>query len=180
MTSLGPEPSLEAASRRSLAAINAMIAATQDPWHRAMFSNWRDHYWAEVMGDLKGIMATLAPDPVYRFYGSDALGDTPDMNATADVRAMYGGFIAMGFRPAGPVDDLIVAFSDAHLMLQFRLTCIYPGAVLKLSGGAIDPAAAYRVTLRVSESHPYDKASGLMGGETVFLSAPEEVVRVER
>lgn len=171
---LGPEPTLAEASNVTLAKINAIIDGLGDDWQKQVLTNWRDHYWAEVVGDLDAIMETLAPNPVYRTYGWLA---SEGSDTTEAAHAMYAGLIGMGYRPAGPLSDMKFAFADWGLMAEFTLTAIYPGAIL--AGVDADPDAAYRVTFKIMESHPYGP-DGLMGGETVFMSAPSEVVRIER
>jgi hypothetical protein len=171
---LGPEPCLAEASYATLAKINAMIDGLTDEWQRKILTNWRDHYWGEVVGDLDGIMATLAPDPVYKLTNPHGVRS---FDTTEGARALYAGLIDIGYRPAGPMTDIKVAFADWGLMAQGATTGVYPGTALR--GPDIDPKASYRVTRNIMESHPYTP-DGLMAGEIVFMSEPTEVVRVER
>ena len=150
---LGPEPCLAEASYATLAEINALIDGLTDEWQRKILTNWRDHYWGEVIGDLDGIMATLAPEPVYKL-------DQPQWRAqlsdtTEGARALYAGLIDIGYRPAGPMTDIKVAFAEWGLMAQElhhresipARPCVRPGHR--------SFKASYRVTRNIMESHPY-------------------------
>lgn len=171
---LGPEPILAEECYAGLAEINKTIDAISDPWHRTMALNWRDHYWAEVIGDLDAIMKTLAKDPVYHVYG----GIVFHASTTEEAYQAYSGLINEGYRPAGAVRNARFAFADWGLVVEFTHRIVYPGKLL--SGPDIDPDAAYLLTVEFMESHPYDRKDGLMGGENVFTSAPLEIKRIER
>jgi hypothetical protein len=171
---LTPEPSLAEACYASLAKLNIIIDSLTDDWQRTMLTNWRDHYWGEAIGDLDAIMATLAPDPVYQFFGWGAGERT---STTEAARTLYSRLIDIGYRPAGPIDDMRFAFADWGLTSQLTLTGVYPGFVF---GGDFDPEATYRMMVNVMQSHPYDRQTGLMCGEIVFQGEPTEIVRVQR
>jgi hypothetical protein len=177
---LGPEPYYEKQTRETLAKLDVHVEAVKDPWHKTMLANWRDHYWGEAAGDLELTMGTLAPDPIYRFNGSRVLGPPQDANTLEEVRAMYGGLIDMGYRPAGPLTDMKFAFADWGLMVQAVHTAVLPGRFLNVTGLIIDPNATYSITAGLSQSHPYDRKSGLMMGEIVFSADPTDIRRIER
>lgn len=151
--------------------MDAIIAQLVDPWHRRMAAVVREHSRAEMIGDVDAIMATLAPDPKYRFHGATFF-EPFEIDTTGGARTMYEAIVASGYLPAGAFDDQKWYFNDHGVVLQGRPTTIVPGAGLKpIDGLTIDPAMAYRIRYPLIQSHGFDPAVGLMEGEIVYFGA---------
>jgi len=101
---LNPLAELRQRGEQNLREMDVIIGALRDPWHRQMASVVREHARAEIYSQLDAIMATLAPDPVYRCYGS-TLFPPFEANTTAEAYALYKTIIDMGYPPAGAFDD---------------------------------------------------------------------------
>src|SRR2546430_320783 len=63
-------------STTTLAEMNALIETLEDPAHRRMLENVRDHFWAEVTWDIPAIMDTFSPTEtiVHQFRGGHYMG----------------------------------------------------------------------------------------------------------
>lgn len=165
---MGGELTLVERAYEALQTMDAVIDALTVPWHQQMARVVREHYRAEIVGDLEAIMATLAPDPVYRFYGS-RLFPAIEIDTTEQARAMYGSIIDMGYAPAGALDDQRWAFGDWGVVLQGVPTTVVPGLFLAENNPDIDPDKAYEITYQIIQTHDFDPAVGLMAGEIVYF-----------
>jgi hypothetical protein len=159
--------------------LDATIASLENDMHRRWLQNWRDHWWAEVICDLDTIIGTLAPDPVYRLYGTSKFGPPVEINTTEEARAMYQSTIDQGVSPAGRPRDERWAFGDWGLTLECQHTIIFTGAMLAYADASLDADGLYRVTHRMSTLHPYDERA-LMMGEILYFSDPLAIEPTDR
>lgn len=156
------------------------IQAATNPWHAQMLSTLRDHWWSEIVGELETTMATLAPNPVYRSYGTQAFGPPMTINTTEEARKMYSALYDAGYFPGGVMDNMRIAFADWGVMIEASLTNVLPGAFFNLPQMQLDPALPYQFTCQTVQSQPFDRATGLMKGEILYWGDPMDIVPAQR
>ncbi len=149
-----------------------------DQWHVQMLTVLRDHWWSEIVGDIETTMATLVPDPVYHFYGRSL--NVSDVNTTAAARAMYTSLYDAGYYPGGVMENMRIACADWGIVVEAELTTVLPGAAFNLPHVQIDPALPYQNTCYSMQSQPFDRATGLMKGEIVYMSDLTEIFIARR
>jgi hypothetical protein len=154
------------------------IQDAADTWHARMITVLRNHWWSEIVGDLETTMATLIPDPTYKFYGGKGLRKISNVTTTVQTRAMYASLYDAGYFPGGVLEDMRIACGDRGVMLEATLTNVLPGAAFDLPDMKIDPKAAYQNTCDSIQSQPFDRATGLMQGEVVYMSDIRDVFAV--
>lgn len=152
--------------------IAAIIAALDDPAQRAMESTWLRHWWSEVLYDLEGVMATVTDDVAYSIHNPPAFGPDVSFSSAAVTREKYAGMFAAGLMPGGPLDAMRMAFAPWGLMFEAVATVAVPGAQLHMPDRAIRDDLVYLVQTPMAGIMPFDRATGLMAGETVHMGNP--------
>ena len=175
---MDPLAGLRRRGEQNLREMDTMISALEDPWHCRMASVVREHARAEIYSQLDAIMATLAPDPVYRCYGS-RLFPPFEVNTTQEAYALYKTIIDMGYPPAGAFDDQKWYFSDLGIVLQVTPTTIVPGQFLMNNNPGIDPESPYQITYRLMVTHGFDRRVGLMQGEIVHFGDTLDIRKLD-
>jgi len=167
---------------KSFQAIDEHIAATDNPRHRAMLENYREHMTAEIAGDLDRIMATMTPEPVYHTYGgANAPGSGP--RGQGETRAFYSYIFDNGFNILQKdIDRLIV--TDDCIFSEGWMYTVYPGKTLAERGLDVDPSRHYLHTNRVAAILPYEGEGTdvRMAGEDVYSlggPTPESIAKLD-
>ncbi|NUU24449.1 MAG: SnoaL-like domain-containing protein [Streptomycetaceae bacterium] len=121
------------------APLEKRLADERDPILRRNLEAVIAHQKAEAHGDLDALMATLAPEPLYRLGAPDNPRLHP--RGTEGVRAYYSAFVASGATQL--VHDIDRLAVDRHLILtDGTIRIAYPGATLAAMGIEVaDPAA---------------------------------------
>jgi hypothetical protein len=159
--------------------IDGQILAATNDWHLRMLTTYRDHWWAEIIGDLDGVMATLAPDPTYRAYGGRAFGNLK-INTTAEARDLYRSLFDAGYFPAGPLHEARYAMGDWGMMIEGVTTAVLPGTFFALPELNLQPATPYQASWHLMGIHPMDRNTGLMTAEILYVSDPIAIVPAVR
>ncbi|WP_257540943.1 hypothetical protein [Sphingobium sp. CFD-1] len=149
-----------------------------DPWHKHMLTVLRDHWWSEIIGDVDATMATLVKDPVYQFHGGSL--HTAVVNTTEAAREMYASLYDAGYYPGGVLENMRIACADWGVVIESDLTSVLPGAAFNLPNMRIDPALPYQSTSQAMQSQPFDRETGLMKGEIVYLGDITEIFIARR
>lgn len=160
---------------KTLARIDAKLARMENPRAKRMLAAWRKHYHSEAIGDLDTTMATMPPDPYYRFYGTNVFGVMEPINSADAARAMYQSMLDAGLLAAAPFEDERWAFDDDILMLEATFTGLFPGAGLINYDPSLSPDALYLVRWKMATIHPYDEQDRMLA-EIIYSSAPLSVV----
>lgn len=169
-------------ARESLARLNARIEALTDPRQRAWLSTHRDHWWAEVIGDVDAVMATMSHGPIrYTFDGHPfmAAEGMSEVKTYEDTRRMYQGVTDFGIKMAGPADDERILFDDDGLCVACILTAIYPGVFLTKYDPSLKADSVYLLRWPNVTFIKFD-SDGLMMGEDIINGAPLIVREVPR
>lgn len=126
------------------APLEKRLADERDPVLRRNLEAVIAHQKAEAHGDLEALMATLAPEPVYRLGAPDNPRLHP--RGTEGVRAYYGAFVASGATQL--VHDIDRLAVDRHLILtDGTIRIAYPGATLAAMGIEVDDSSADAIYL---------------------------------
>lgn len=154
--------------------LDAIDGAT-DPGVRHALEMVARHVVAEVNGDIEGVLATLVPEPTYRFWG---VGTNRSVLDGADgVRGFYDTLVGTGKNRLDYVLSRVVA--DAGTVItEGVIHHVLDGA--DLVGRVSTPVEAghwYHVTYQSLIVWPIEESTGLLSGEEVYLGEQHQVVR---
>lgn len=168
---------IDFAVSHTLAPLDAKIAATANPRHRALLQNFRDHLVAELAGDVEAILKTQCAEPRYHFYGSGG-GDFGPKGGAA-VRGFYQAIFALGYNKLRYDIDRFI-FDDRALFHEGWMHIVFPGRALQALGVACDdPAGHYVFSYRQAAVFHYDER-GVCTGEDTYGDGPLTPERLRR
>jgi hypothetical protein len=151
---------------RTWSTVEERLATETDPVLRRNLETVLEHMKAEAVGDIDGLLATLADDVRYHAYGSDE----PLLNPVGKpaVRAFYEAFIASGATQLQfDIDRLVV--DRRCILTEGVMRMAYPGRTLAFRGIAVDdPDAHYLFEARMATLWPFDE-HGLALGEDTYV-----------
>lgn len=156
---------------RSLRPVDQLLAVTENPYHRRLLENFREHIIAEIVGDFDRIMATMSPHPVYHSYDSfDALATSDEdfvvVNGRGETEALYRDFVDSG-RHIHELDTRRIAVSDWGIAGDGYMYLTEQGAHLVAQGvEGLDVDATYIAASRFAYFIPYQ--DGMMAGEDIY------------
>ncbi|MBM4384666.1 MAG: nuclear transport factor 2 family protein [Deltaproteobacteria bacterium] len=161
----------------TLAPVDAKIAATANPRHRALLENFRAHLVAELRGDVEAIMQTQCAEPQYHFYGS-GVGDFGPKGGAA-VRGFYENIFAQGYNKLRyDVERWVI--DDRALFHEGWMHIVFPGRALVAMGIPCDDSSgSFVFSYRQSAIFHYD-ASGTCTGEDTYSDGPMTPQRLRR
>jgi hypothetical protein len=144
--------------------VEERLAAEADPRRIQILEVVLEHMKAEAAPDMDRLMATVAEDADYHFWGPT--GDTGP-KGRADVRAYYEAFVASGANHLQFDVDRLVVDTDC-VVTEGWMTMLYPGRALVAKGIEVpEPDAYYRYEDRMCVVWPID-ADGLVVGEDSY------------
>jgi ketosteroid isomerase-like protein len=150
---------------RTWAKVEERLATETDPVLRRNLTTVLEHMRAEAIGDLDGLLATLADDVHYHAYGTDEPILNPD--GRDQVRAFYEAFIASGATRLQFEIDRLVVDHDC-VVTEGVMRMAYPGSTLRARGVEVDDADAfYLFQARMCTLWPVDE-HGLARGEDTY------------
>jgi hypothetical protein len=153
----------------TLAPVDAKIAETANPRHRALLQNFREHLLAEIAGDVDAIMKTQCANPEYHFYGS-GVGDSGPKGGQA-VRCFYENIFKLGYNKLRYVIDRFI-IDDRGLFHEGQMDIVFPGRALQAMGlPCDDPSAHYVFSYRQAAIFHYDE-QGHCTGEDTYSDGP--------
>jgi hypothetical protein len=148
----------------TLAPVDAKIAATTNPRHRALLQNFREHLLAEIAGDVDAIMKTQCAEPQYHFFGA-GVGDSGPKGGKA-VRGFYENIFSLGYNKLRYVADRFIV-DDRGLFHEGQMDIVFPGRALRAMGiPCEDPAAHYVFSYRQAAIFHYDEQGNCTGEDT--------------
>ena len=174
--------------RKTWQAVQERLAVETDPVLRRNLETVLEHQYAEALGDIDRLMATLSDDPNYHNYGGPAVGE---INGRAAVRRFYELFARSGCdHIEHPAETLVV---DRHCIITDGPTKIaFPGRTLRKRGIDVDdPDAYYLFQSRSLIIWPFN-GEGLLTGEDSYFGAdgfigienrkmlPDDIVPLDR
>jgi hypothetical protein len=151
-----------------------LLASTENPRHRAMLANFRQHALLEIAGRWREILvpAMLVDRPVYRINeGRDAFV----LDGMPAVAEFYEEMASAGLTVFAPVTEQI-AVADWGLAIESHFLHHLPGRALLQKGIEIDdPDASYQLTHYMASFWPYDDDVRLIG-EHIYEDATSRVI----
>ena len=151
------------------------INACDDPRVKHALQLVAEHVVAEVEADLPRLLATLVPEPTYRFWGAGTHGRA--LAGESQVRGFYDALIGSGKNRLDYVLDRVVADAST-VVTEGVIHHVLDGK--DLIGRVSSPVEAgrwYHVTYQSLIVWPIDPDSGLLTGEEVYLGEDHTVVR---
>jgi hypothetical protein len=159
--------------QRRLADFDDVIAVTENPRHRAMIQNFRDHNLYEQTSDVDALLALYADDAEFHIYGG-VIGHTAERHhhGKAEIRARYEALrevVAKSGDPASRLEHLQV--TDWGVSGIITGAHIASGQVFADAGFDVaDPEATYVQRQEIAFFRHYQ--DGLVKSMTYFTSAP--------
>jgi hypothetical protein len=167
--------------------ISERLARTENPVHRRNLEVLLQHVEGEAERDVEKVMASMAPDPVYRVWGAP-----PSMSPVgyATVQEFYERRLLEGERFWMEVDIEHLIVDDHAILTDSVLTSAVPGWYLADPasypfGGLpdVEPDGWYRMRYRMATIWPF--VDGLIRGEEGYIFnldvrplTPEELASV--
>ena len=153
--------------------LDAIDSATDDNVRHAL-ALVAEHVAAEVDGDIPRLLATLVPEPTYRFWGA---GGRPGFTGEDGVRGFYEKLVGSGKNRLDFVLSRVVA--DASTVItEGVIHHVLDGAdLIGRVDAAVEAGHRYHVTYQSLIVWPVDPASKLLTGEEVYLGEEHTVVR---
>ena len=159
---------------KTWAKVEERLAVETDPILRRNLQRVLDHMKAEAVGDLDGLLNTLADGVHYHSYSGAGGGLTGNPASSpkgkAGVRKFYEDFIASGATRLMLDVDRLVVDRDC-ILTEGLMRMAYPGKTLKARGVDVDdPDAYYLYETRMATLWPLDE-DGMVLGEDTYTSS---------
>ena len=164
---------------QSWAPLEARIAKEKDPRRRQLLEQVRDHVRSEISGELDGLMATLADQPRYHFWGVPVEGGP---KGRAAVEEFYRQMIAGGGHRFHFDIERIVVDEDT-VVTEGKIHQTVPGAAIAASGveevegERVDGDATYLSETHIVTVWPMTSDGRIIGEDIYFGSPPLERLR---
>ncbi len=109
--------------------LEAQAARTDNPLHRQLLTEVRNHMEFEIKGDLEPLMETLIPEPIYHFWRDEPFS----LEGAAAVRGFYENMIASKGNQFQVVTDRIFV-DDGGVITEGQVRQVYRGAMVSAMG----------------------------------------------
>ena len=137
--------------------VRARLGWPADPaTQRRIRRLWQRHSIAEDRRDIDGLIATLAPECVYEIVGTGLRWDGHE-----GARAFYTELFAAFPDNKFGLTDIVIGPQGVFEAVVLEATHQGPFAGLQPTG--------HRVRLELAILFPWEPASGLFGGEQIFI-----------
>lgn len=158
--------------------IGELRDATTNPRHKLMLERLYQHSRGEVEEDLEAVLATLAPNPVYKVQSQG-----PEMNPAGleNVRKFYVEQIfGKGRHILESTKERIIVADDA-IITEGVVKIVMWGRDLIEQGnpGADDPDGTYLLTYNSLIIWPYDEEARILGEESWAYYPPNCLTRID-
>lgn len=164
---------------QSWAPLDARIQVEADPRRRRLLEQVRDHMRTEITGDHAGLMATLADEPRYHFWGMPVEGGPKGRKAVEDF---YRQMISSGghrfhFAIERIVvdDDTVVTEGKIHQKIAFE--ALTASGVEEVEGRPLDREATYVAETHIVTVWPMTPEGKIIGEDIYFGSPPLDRLR---
>ena len=156
--------------RKNWALVEQRLAEESDPRLQRNLQIVLQHMKAEATLDFDALLATVADDARYHFFGSEDDEAFAGPKGKTNVEAFYRSIIELDIhRIEHDIDRLVV---DKHCIItEGQMRIAYPGALLKGMGYAVEEDDAYYLyETRSAIVWPIDD-NGLIVGEDSYTGA---------
>jgi SnoaL-like domain len=146
------------------------LERTTNPRHRHNLEALLQHVTGEAERDVDKVMASMAPDPVYRIWGAP---ESMSPRGFEGVREFYERRLLEGERFWMEVDIEYLVVDDDTILTDSVLTSAVPGwyladpASYPFGGLDVDPDGWYLMRYRMATIWPF--VDGLIRGEEGYI-----------
>ncbi len=146
------------------------LERTTNPTHRRNLEVLLQHVTGEAERDVDKVMASMAPDPVYRVWGAP---ESMSPKGWDGVRSFYERRLLEGERFFMEVDIEHLIVDDDAILTDSLLTSAVPGwylaepASYPFGGLDVDPDGWYLMRYRMATIWPF--VDGLIRGEEGYI-----------
>jgi len=159
--------------QRRLADFDALIATTDNPHHRAMIQNFRDHNAYEQAGDIESLLSLYTDDAQFHIYGG-VIGHATERHhyGKAQIRVRYEALGKVVAQSADPASRLLhLQVTDWGISGMIAGAHIASGTVFADAGFEVaDSAATYVQRQTIAFFRQYQ--GELVISMTYFTSTP--------
>jgi hypothetical protein len=154
--------------------INVKLESVTDERSRRRLNMLKEHVAAEVVGDIERIMKTLIAEPVYHFWGGNAMG-MKHFVGYAECRAYYENLFATQSHDierhySRLIVDETGIFGDG-LIRVFVQGDLLPKVAADVNMADIDPAGFYVTERQSCVIVPFSDDDHMVGEDMYFDSA---------
>jgi hypothetical protein len=157
--------------------VQARLDRTDNPRHRLMLQTLIDHLDAERDQSLKGLLATLVDEPIYKFWRN---GGDDGPKGHEGIKKFYSELVSSR---RGVLEYAIerITLDDHTVITDGVISAYQPGRIAQGVGYVIDELdATYLVRSRALISWPFDADGRMIGEEGYTTFDPTSAVRVPR
>jgi hypothetical protein len=162
----------------TLARLEALAGALDNPRHRSMLQAFRRHWRGEVTGDLDAAMAELPDNSHFAVLGAVASGQPFEVNTAQAHRAIYQMMLDLKLNPGGAFSSERFAFADWGLIMEAVYSNVVYGRMLD-NVGKYEPDGLYLFHLPMTMVCTFSPA-GRMLGKRDYLAAPFSIEPADR
>jgi len=162
----------------TLARIDALADALDNPRHRTMLQAFRRHWYGEVTCNLDAAMAELPDNSFFAVRGAMASGQPFEVNGAKAHRAIYQHMVDLKLNPGGAFSGELFAFADWGLIMEAVYSNVVYGRMLENIGG-YEADSLYLMHLQMTMVCPCSR-TGRMLGKRDYIAAPFSVEPANR
>lgn len=154
-------------------ALDDRAAATDNPLHRQLLTEVRNHMEFEIRGDLEPLMGTLIAEPIYHFWRDEPF----TLEGQAAVRGFYENMIASRTNQFQVVTERIFV-DDGGVITEGQVKQVYSGAMVlgmgmaELDGQPISEDDLLLTTTQLLTVWPAGEGAKLVGEDIYFGHNP--------
>ena len=153
--------------------LEARAASTDNPLHKQLLTEVRNHMEFEIKGDLEPLMGTLIAEPIYHFWRDEPF----TLEGQAAVRSFYENMIASKTNQFQVVTERIFV-DDGGVITEGQVKQIYSGAmvsamgVAELDGAPVQAEDLILTTTQLLTVWPAGEGAKLVGEDIYFGHNP--------
>jgi hypothetical protein len=154
-------------------ALEARAASTENPLHKQLLTEVRDHMAFEIKGDLEPLMGTLIAEPLYHFWRDEPF----TLEGAAAVRGFYENMMASKANQFQVVTDRIFV-DDAGVITEGQVKQVYRGPMVtamgidELDGARVSEDDLILTTTQLLTVWPAGEGAKLVGEDIYFGHNP--------
>lgn len=147
------------------------LATLENPRHRAMLETLIEHIRTVLVGDLEGVMATMADDSAFKMW--TPAGDV-GKKGTEEVRRRYAeGFAHGGGSIRNQINKLEnFVVDDNTIVLEMTESRVLPGRVARDRGYDVPDDGNYAVYRHCAVIIPFDEKARIRGEYNYGMGYP--------
>ena len=164
---------------KSWAPLEIRIAREKDPRRRQNLEQVRDHMRTEIRGEIDGLMATLADEPSYHFWGAPVEGGPKGHAAVDDFyrQMIAGGGNHFHFDIKRIVVDEETVVTEGQIHQEVAGAALLASGIQEVEGVPVDGDSMYLSETHIVTVWPMTSDGRIIGEDIYFGSPPLERLR---